>query len=203
MEETNYPRLCQSRKDAIADSIQETIEKFSDHLPPENESLCFYYASIGWELCRTVYDRVFQNSDYYTFQCGQLSVQVSLDPDISSRGVNFGANGANFEKGNFHCWLIGNYKASQSIQSHEFIDFTSRFYGKNAEKQGHKWTRSDIGNYIWIGQNELEQIGIRPSADEVATDQAFNRWLNYPFKDEMYESVVKDYQLKIKGLKEA
>jgi hypothetical protein len=196
MEETNYPSLCQSRRNAIANSIHATIEEFSSHLPQEKESLFLFYASLGMDLCTKVYREVFQNQEiHYALQCGKLSVRVSPDPNMSGQGLNFGANGVSLEEGNFHCWVVGHWKAAQLIQPYTFIDFTSRFYKENFIKQGFEWKREDIGNYIWIeGQDKLAQTGISVDVDEPATRKALRDWSDNLLGIEMLKNAVQAYQ---------
>jgi len=196
MEDTNYPSLCQSKRNAIADSIHATIEEFSNHLPQEKESLCFFYASLGMDLCTLVYRNVFQKQEiYYALQCGKLSVRVNPNPNISGQGLNFGANGVALEEGNFHCWVIGPCTIAQLIQPCEFIDFTSRFYKENSIKQGFKWKRKDIGNYIWIeGQDKLAKTGISFDVNEPFTQKALRDWSVNPLGSIMLKNAVSAYQ---------
>ncbi|MDB9341706.1 MULTISPECIES: hypothetical protein [Cyanophyceae] len=196
----NYQKLSQIRRYAIANAVHQTVDTFSDKLPPKTNSLCLYYANLGMEVCTVVYQKVTQDeTHYYSLVGGSICIRATSDCNDTSKAVSFGAmnefDKPSFENGRFHCWIVGLCKDNQLIIPNEFIDFTSRSYKFNALEQHHLWEREDIGDYLWLdNQGDLEeQYGISVMVDENIRLQAREHCLNIEFKDDMLKYAIKTY----------
>lgn len=201
----NHQKLSQIRRDAIANAVDQTIDTFSDKLPPKANSLCLYYANLGMEVCTVVYREVTQDkTSYYSLHGGSIRIRATSDPNDTSKAVSFGAKNKldkpSFENGRFHCWIVGLCKDNQLIIPNEFIDFTSRHYKSNALEQHHEWEREDIGDYLWLdNQGDLEEkYGVSVMVDETIQQKAREQWLKTEFKDDMLRYANKTYLSMIK-----
>ncbi|MEH2248297.1 hypothetical protein [Nostoc sp.] len=104
----NELKLSNNRRDAIATSIHQTVQAFSDKLPCQVNGRCLYYAGLGMDVCTFVYQKVSDDETlYYSVQGGTISVRVASDPKDASRGINFGAIDPSFQTGSYHCWIVG------------------------------------------------------------------------------------------------
>ena len=195
----NYTRLSKNHKDAIAAALHKTIDSYSARISPYLEQthlLCLYYAMLGEKLL-TIISRQVNNDKTISYQVmgGTFSLRISKNQQDNIQGINFGAERPNFESGKFHLWIIGLVKNNQVLYPYEFIDFTSKYYPKNAlEQHGYIWERDDIFDYLWLDGTQLGDYGIRFIDDELITNKAVVAWLNIEFRDEMYEQALKNYK---------
>ncbi|MBN3950347.1 MAG: hypothetical protein HWQ38_29295 [Nostoc sp. NMS7] len=191
----NELKLSNNRRDAIATSIHQTVQAFSDRLPGKVNGLCLYYAGLGMDVCTVVYQKVSKDETlYYSLQGGSISVRVASDSEDVSKGVNFGAINPSFKTGSYHCWIVGLCKESQVITPFEFIDFTSKHYKSNSLEQGHSWGRTDIGDYLWLDQDHMEKYGVSFDCDKNITQQAIKAWSDISFKDAMLCQAIQNYK---------
>jgi|NOAtaT_7_FD_contig_81_1083870_length_3017_multi_2_in_0_out_0_3 hypothetical protein len=197
--QSNYIRLSKHRKDAIATALHKTIESYSAKISPYQEQthlLCLYYAMLGEKLL-TIISRQVNNDKTISYQAmgGTFSLRISKNQQDNSRGINFGAEYPNFESGKFHLWIVGLVKNNQVIHPYEFIDFTSKYYSKNAlEQHGYIWERDDIFDYLWLDETQVEDYGIRFIDYEFITNKAILAWSNIEFREEMFQQAVKNYK---------
>lgn len=191
----NDLKLSNNRRDAIATSIHQTVQAFFDRLRYKVNGLCLYYAGLGMDVCTFVYQKVSKDETlYYSLQGGSISVRVASDPVDVSRGVNFGAINPSFKIGSYHCWIVGLCRERQVINPFEFIDFTSKYYKTNSLEQGHNWEKTDIDDYLWLDQDEMEKYGVSVNIDENITQQAMEAWSNISFKDAMFCQAIQNYK---------
>ncbi|MEH2396890.1 hypothetical protein [Nostoc sp.] len=191
----NVLKLSNNRRDAIATSIHQTVQAFSDRLHYNVNGLCLYYAGLGMDVCTFVYQKVSKDETlYYSLQGGSISVRVASDPEDVSRGVNFGVINPSFKTGSYHCWIVGLCRVRQVIKPFEFIDFTSKHYKSNSLEQGHNWERTDIDDYLWLDQDEMEKYGVSVNFDKNITQQAMEAWSNTSFKGAMLCQAIQNYK---------
>ena len=195
----------------ISQAVHETIIHFQDKYKlPSEEVRCFYYAGLTTQLCNYVLRTCLaqdKNPDYslysYCMECGSISIRTTSDPNDNSQGINFGAFGNTTQQGEFHCWVVGVYKLYNQIykriEPSEFIDLTSRFYSINAQKQDGTWQRDDIHDYVWLPENELDELGISPWIDEKASIEFSNSWLYFD-EYEKFFNYSKDRYFELKNL---
>ena len=178
---TKFITISVDRRELISQAVHETIIHFEDNLPQEKESLCLYYAGLTADVCTSILCELNNNSSFfYRMNCGLFSICTNLNSSNSNQAVNFGATGISLNQGEYHCWVVGVYnQTGYVIPPSEFIDLTSRFYPINAQKQRWTWNRDDIGDYLWLQDSELDKLRISPFADQQASEEAHQKWIDF------------------------
>lgn len=193
--ESNYINLSNNQKKSIAEAIHKTIAIDYKSNFSTNYNLCFYYANLGMDLCTAILRRLNKNRNlFYTTVGGSFSMRISKDSSDNLRGLNWGAGVPNLESGNFHLWIVGVIENYEFIQPCEFIDFTSRFYGKNSSELGCRWEREDIPDYLWMNDKQLEDYGISVKPDDELTTKIHAAWKVFDLNTQMLKQAFDNYK---------
>lgn len=199
---SNLYKLCKFRKDSIAKALHQTIENYfseeelAHQIHLDISKLCFLYANLGADVCTHIYRQVSQKQDlYYSSVGGSLSLRISPDSSKTDKAVNFGANNLSLETGNFHLWVVGLCKDGQLLSNSdfEFIDFTAKYYKKNALEQWDIWERDDISDYLWIDAQEMKKYGVSVAQNDSISQQGNQQWLDFPQRKKFLLETIKTY----------
>jgi hypothetical protein len=161
---SNNGVISNQEKEAIAETVHETLKQFRDEIKDKYqnsgyaddtdilEGVCFYYAALGAEVCTEFYQQLFNDSVYsYTLQAGGFALRPYKDKTQNLKWFKY--NGDIYSNTNeYHCWIEGSVSLKDSKKNFDIIDFTARHYKAQVDKKAElSWEREDLENrnFIW------------------------------------------------------
>ncbi|MBD2692568.1 hypothetical protein [Anabaena catenula] len=173
-------------KEAIAETVHETLSEFRDELKKIVklgnavytdilEGSCFYYAALGADVCTKVLEMKCDDR-VYALQAGGFKIMT--DP-LSF----FEYKGDGFDQNNYHCWIAGPLPRKDDGKF-EIIDFTVRHYKAQVNKTPNlSWKREDLEgiNFIWDYPDNLHnEKGIEFFSNDSITKSMYFQWQDDP-----------------------
>lgn len=201
--------ISNQEKEAISETIHETLSEFRDELKKIVklgnavytdilEGSCFYYAALGTDICTKFYQSKFNTKAYYTLRAGGFKLMTDPLSFFEYKGDGFNQN-------NYHCWIAGPVPLKDD-EKFEIIDLTVRHYKAQVNKISNlRWEREDIEgiNFIWTDDldNLHKQKGIEFFPKDSITRSVYFQWEDDPHRKLMQEKSEEILSYKLANLK--